>query len=288
MKRALNLGPIRIEHLTIEEALRQIDAALDGRRSLRVAFCNAHTASTAFLDAAFRKALSHMLVLNDGVALDLASKLTTGAAFPGNLNGTDFVPRLLETSKRSLRIYLLGAKPEVVERAAAELAARYPRHSVVGCHHGYFSPGEEAAVVAEVARHAPDVLLVGMGNPRQELFMDAHGEALNSTLVFGVGALLDFISGTVPRAPTWVRRARLEWLYRMCREPRRLTHRYTVGAFTFALAIMFFRLRGERRVEWLFRHTREARKLAYRYTVGALTFALAIAFFHLHNVIRNP
>lgn len=288
MKHALELGPICIEHLTVDEALYRIETALDGPESRRVAFCNAHAASTAFFDPAFRRALSQMLVFNDGVALDIASKLTTGMAFPDNLNGTDFVPRLLATSRRNLRIYLLGAKPDVVARAAAQLSSRYPGHRIVGYRHGYFAAAEEGAVVADIARSAPDVLLVAMGNPRQELFMDTHRDALNSRVVFGVGALFDFLSGAVPRAPGWVRAIRLEWLYRMCREPRRLIYRYTVGAFTFAIAVAFFRLHGSERVQWLSTTEREPHKLAQRYTFGALTFALAIVFFHLHNAIKSP
>ncbi|MBY6241985.1 WecB/TagA/CpsF family glycosyltransferase [Methylosinus sp. Sm6] len=288
MKRALNLGPIRIEHLTVEEALRRIEDALEGRGSRRVAFCNAHTASNAFFDPVFRHALAQMLVFNDGVALDIASRLVTGAAFPGNLNGTDLVPTFLATSKRPLRIYLLGARPDVVARAAARLAESYPWHEVVGYRDGYFSAAEEAAVVAEIASHAPDVLLVAMGNPRQELFMDAHRDELNSRLTFGVGALFDFVSGTVPRAPAWLRRARLEWLFRLWREPRRLVHRYTVGAFTFALAMACFRLQGVQQAQWPWGNLSEPRKLAYGYTFGAFTFALAIVFLHLHKVINSP
>jgi beta-1,4-glucosyltransferase len=288
MKRIFKLGPIRIEHLTVEEALRRIDSAFDGHEPRQVAFCNAHTASNAFFDMGFRRALSNMLVFNDGVALDIASKLTTGAAFPCNLNGTDFVPKFLVSSERGLRIYLLGARPDVVERVAAKFATFYPRHSVVGYRHGYFSPAEEAEVVADIAGHAPDVLLVAMGNPRQELFMDAHRDALNSKLVFGVGALFDFMSEAVPRAPEWVRRLRLEWLFRLSREPRRLARRYTVGAFAFALALICFQLQNVRSVQWLAEKMQEPRRLVYRYGVGAFTFALAIVFFQLHKAINSP
>lgn len=288
MKRIFKLGPIRIEHLTVDEALRHIESILDGQDHRQVAFCNAHTASNAFFDVGFRRALSNMLVFNDGVALDIASKLATGATFPGNLNGTDFVPKFLATSERGLRIYLLGAKPDVVERVAAKIETLYPRHRVVGFHHGYFSESEEAEIVAEIADHAPDVLLVAMGNPRQELFMDTHRKALNSKLVVGVGALFDFLSETVPRAPEWVRRARMEWLFRLSREPRRLARRYTLGAFAFALAMVYFQLQNAPGLQWLWRKMLEPRRIVYRYGVGAFTFALAIVFFHLHKAINSP
>jgi exopolysaccharide biosynthesis WecB/TagA/CpsF family protein len=238
------LGSIRIAHMTVDAAIENLEEALEFQRPRLVAFCNAHTVSQSLFDRSYRAALSDMLVLNDGVALDVAAKLLTARTFPANLNGTDFVPTFLAKTRKSLRIGLLGAKPDIVRRAAKTLAERYPRHQVVFSHDGYFSADEEQHIVAQIAATAPDVLLVAMGNPHQELFMSRNAHALNCNLVFGVGALLDFLSGNVLRAPLWMRRARLEWLFRLKNEPRRLIGRYTVGALTFAFAIVLFRMRA--------------------------------------------
>ncbi|MBL1258226.1 WecB/TagA/CpsF family glycosyltransferase [Methylocystis sp. Sn-Cys] len=244
MPNELILGPIRVEHLTVDAALKQLDEALEKDSPKRVAFCNAHCVSQALFDPTYRAALSRMLLFNDGVALDIASRLITGKPFPANLNGTDFIPAFLAKSKHSLRIALLGGKPGVAHRAAKSLAARYPRHQVVFVRNGYFSAEQEREIVALIAKEAPDVLLVAMGNPLQELFMHRNAQALNCKLVFGVGALLDFLSESMPRAPFWMRKARLEWLFRLKNEPRRLMARYTVGAVTFAWAVLVFRIKA--------------------------------------------
>jgi beta-1,4-glucosyltransferase len=246
MPKCLILGPIRLEHLTLREALERVEFELENGGSRLIAFCNAHSVAQAFRNSAYCKALSKMLVLNDGVAVDIASSLITGRSFPANLNGTDFVPAFLGSAKKPLRIYLLGAKPDVVKLAADRLATLFPKHRVVGFRDGYFSQAEEIAVVAEIAKAAPDLLLVAMGNPRQELFMNAHANSLNCSLTIGVGALFDFMSNAVPRAPGWIRRARLEWAFRLWNEPRRLAYRYTVEAFTFALAVFMLRMQYPR------------------------------------------
>jgi len=244
MSNSLILGPIRVERLTVDAALKMLDDALETKSPKRVAFCNAHSVSQALSDVTYRAALSRMLVFNDGVALDIVSRLITGKPFPANLNGTDFIPAFLARSRRPLRIGLLGGKPGVAHRAAKSLATRYPQHRIVFVRNGYFAAEQEQEIVASIANEAPDVLLVAMGNPLQELFMHRNAQALNCKLVFGVGALLDFLSETVPRAPFWMRKARLEWLFRLKNEPRRLMRRYTLGAVTFAWAVLVFRIKG--------------------------------------------
>jgi len=167
-------------------------------------------------------------VLNDGIGTDIASRVLYGAKFPDNLNGTAFVPYFLSELQRGLRIFLLGAKPGIAERTAAVLQDQFPHHRVVGVRDGY---GDiDAPALSKMIRSArADLLLVGLGNPTQELWLARHFEATGCTLGVAVGALFDFMAGQVPRAPHWIRSARLEWLYRLCVEPRRLASRYLLG-----------------------------------------------------------
>jgi len=168
-----------------------------------------------------------IIIANDGIALDLVAKALTGSRFVANLNGTDYTPHLLASSAHCKRVFLLGAKPGVAERAAAGFA-RLEGVTVVGCADGYGQMADEAALIQRINDSGAQVLLVALGNPRQEAWLLANRQALKVPLLVGVGALLDFMSGNVKRAPAWVQRLHLEWLYRLLGEPGRLLRRYTL------------------------------------------------------------
>ncbi|WP_073051857.1 WecB/TagA/CpsF family glycosyltransferase [Kaistia soli] len=236
------MGGVHIPYASREKVLQTIDRSFHDRSQIRVAFCNAHTMVSALRSQGYIDTLSHFLVLNDGVGLDLASSLFMGHGFEDNLNGTDLVPEILEKASAPVSIYMLGAKQHVVEEAGRQLAARFPRHRIVGMHHGYLKREDEAGVVAKINASGADLLLVAMGNPRQEQFIDRNAADLSPRVLIGVGALFDFISGTVPRAPQWMRMLRLEWLFRLMIEPRRLGWRYTGGLAIFLVEIMRLRV----------------------------------------------
>ncbi|RWO77685.1 MAG: glycosyltransferase [Mesorhizobium sp.] len=212
-----------------DDAVAHLTRLIAERRFTKVTFLNAHNANVAYTDPVVAEALDNFLILPDGVGVDLAAKLLYGASFPDNLNGTDFIPAFLQASARPLTVGLLGATRVNAEAASKKLAALALQHRFVVIHDGYFSPAEEPAIVDRIARLRPDVLLVAMGVPRQELWIARHIDARHCTLPIAVGALLDFLSGTVPRAPLWMRRLRLEWLFRLWIEPGRLWRRYVVG-----------------------------------------------------------
>ncbi|RWM34489.1 WecB/TagA/CpsF family glycosyltransferase [Mesorhizobium sp.] len=226
LKRILGISVLAIRW---DEAIALLSRLIAERRFTKVSFLNAHNANLAYSDPVFAEALDDFLVLPDGVGVDIAAKLLYGAPFPDNLNGTDFVPAFLQASTRPLTVALLGATRVNAEAASVKLSALAVQHKFVVVHDGYFSPAEEPAIVKRIARLRPDVLLVAMGVPRQELWIARHIDARHCTLPIAVGALLDFLSGTVPRAPLWMRRLRLEWLYRLWIEPGRLWRRYVVG-----------------------------------------------------------
>lgn len=243
----LKIDDLEIPYVSAQKALQTIDRTVQDNARLSLAFCNANTMLLALRDPGYARTLSQFLVLNDGVGVDLCSRLLNGFGFIENLNGTDFTPAILETSSVPLRIYLLGAKPDVVAEAARRLAARYPRHTVVGARDGYFAAGETEAVIEAINAARPHLLLVGMGNPRQEVFIAAHRSRLDVPVVAGVGAYLDFTAGVVARAPQWVRSARMEWMWRLWLEPRRLARRYTVDIAAFLISLLRRRIMLGRR-----------------------------------------
>lgn len=214
-------------------AINILDAHVRYGVPVKVAFANAHTLNSARTNRRYREVLSRFAVFNDGIGVDLASWLRFGERFPDNLNGTDFVPAYLDQAIRPLRVFMLGARPHVVQRAFEEARRRFPRHQWVGFRDGYFKFDQEAELTDKLRKERIDLLLVAMGNPLQELWIDRCAEATGATVCVGVGALFDFLSGEVSRAPRWVRSLRIEWAWRLLLEPGRLWRRYLVGNFTF-------------------------------------------------------
>jgi alpha-1,3-mannosyltransferase len=222
---------------TFPEAVDLLDARFHDGHPAMVVFANAHTLNMMRSNGRVRDALQKSIVFNDGIGIDLASRLLFGKWFPANLNGTDFVPDYLKATRNRYRIFLLGAKPGIAASAAKHLMSVAPHHRIVGSSHGYLTPRDADGIVGEIRRSQADVLLVAMGNPEQELWLMERLDQTGCQLGFGVGALFDFMAGAVPRAPGWMQTARLEWLYRMVHEPRRLWRRYLVGMPMFLLRV---------------------------------------------------
>lgn len=229
-----NLLGVTIRTRGREQAVSTIDQAFAEGQRLNVGFVNAHSLNIAIGSSPYRAALEQFLVLNDGLGINLASRLKYGKPFAANLNGTDFVPYFLTATVHRLRIFLVGTSDAAVSEAARTLSLRFPRHSFVGCRNGFFDgPNDIEETCQNIRASDADCVLVGMGNPLQELWIDEHGAKTGARLFIGVGALLDFQAGAVRRAPNWVRRWHCEWAYRLAQEPRRLARRYLVGNFVF-------------------------------------------------------
>jgi exopolysaccharide biosynthesis WecB/TagA/CpsF family protein len=233
---------VAVSDLSREEAIGRLLQAVQYRQPIKIAFCNAHTANLAWNDPILRTLLADFTVFADGVGVDIAARLLHGHSFAANLNGTDFVPALLVAETRPLRIALFGAKPSVADRAAAVLADVAPQHRITAVMHGYAREMETDTFLSEIRANPVDILLVAMGNPHQEQWIARNITGDHATLAFGVGALFDFLAGEVPRAPLWMRRMRLEWLYRLAQEPSRLFARYVLGNPLFLLRVALVKL----------------------------------------------
>lgn len=219
--------------------------AIEGTHQRVVNFLNANNANLACTDPAFRAILGRSIVLPDGIGVDIGAQLIDGARFPANLNGTDFVPALLRHIEKPLAIALVGASPDVIRRAAGKFQAMAPQHRIHAVADGYFDRERSNEVTAALAALAPDITLVAMGTPMQERWIDAHIHEGHGRLVFGVGALFDFMSGEVKRAPDVMRKLRLEWVYRLALEPGRLWRRYVLGNPVFLLRVLRYKFSGK-------------------------------------------
>ena len=242
-----NILGVEISVARRREAIEFLLARLASRLPTRVAFANANLLTELSARPGGARLLDGFLVLNDGIAVDLASLALHRSWFPDNLNGTDFVPALLAAAPQGTRVFLYGAKPEAVAKTAALIGERYGC-VVCGAVDGFTGAAAEA-VAGQVAAARPDILLVALGNPLQEEWIAAHAGSSAAPLAIGVGALFDFLAGAVPRAPMPMRTLRLEWLYRWAQEPGRLRRRYTIGMARFVrLVLRQARLRQGRRM----------------------------------------
>ncbi|APE42420.1 UDP-phosphate galactose phosphotransferase [Sulfitobacter alexandrii] len=212
---------------------RTIDHLLaPGRR--RVFFMNAHCCNVRRRDAAYAQAVARAdVLLPDGIGVELAAKMT-GQKLTANLNGTDLVPALLKKAARfGKSVYLFGGTPGTADAAAANLSHAIPGLRIAGTSNGFADAADAEAVIADINDSGADIVLVALGVPMQELWLDRYAHRLNAPLTLAVGALFDFLAGTVVRAPEVVRRARLEWVWRLAQEPRRLAKRYLAGNVSF-------------------------------------------------------
>jgi len=225
---------LRLLNLALEDAVAAIESAVLAGSKAHVAFVNADCVNIAASDETYRDRLAAMAwVFVDGIGMRIAGRLLNQPV-RDNVNGTDLFPRLCEALARHDRsLYLLGGRPGVAAAAADWARTRFPGLRIAGSRDGYFAADDSHAVVTEIQETRPDVLLVAMGVPVQEAWMARHATATGATVTLGVGGLFDYYSGRIPRAPLWMRRLGLEWMFRLLQEPGRLWRRYLVGNVVF-------------------------------------------------------
>ncbi len=199
-------------------------------RALTVAVCNVHSVMSARKDPALRTALDEADVATpDGVPLVWAIRWTADPA-QERVYGPELMVRSLAASGTTgWRHYLYGSTPETLAALEATITERAPDASIVGVESPPFrelTEAEEEAVASRIRQSGADVVWVGLGMPKQELWMHRMAPRLPGVAVLGVGAAFDFIAGTKRQAPAWMQRAGLEWLFRLAEEPRRLWRRY--------------------------------------------------------------
>jgi len=228
MKR-VRMGTICIDPLTFAGALDEIERLIEAGGGGAVFTPNVDHVVNADSNAAFRDAYaSASLSLADGQPLVWASRLL-GSPLPGKVSGSDLVPPLMERAgRRGWRVFLVGGAPGAARASAERFSGAYGVR-IVGVEDGRIdlvSGPADDELMQRIRRAEPHLVLVALGAPKQELWIAARRERLAPAVFLGVGAALDFAAGTLRRAPLWMQRAGLEWLFRLAQEPRRLARRY--------------------------------------------------------------
>lgn len=244
----ISLFGLNIEDATLTDTSASIihNAKLDMQR--KIYFVNAHCINIAATNAKYLCVLqdTEALLFADGVGMRLTSKL---AGFPlkDNVNGTDLFPLICsDAAVAGIKLALLGARPGIAQRCADNMKSQFPELEIVWIHDGYFSLRDEERIINSINRSGAQILFVAMGVPMQEFWIARNADKLCVPILLGVGALFDFYSGAMPRAPQRMRKLGLEWLFRLMMEPRRMFMRYIVGNPVFMVRVLWRRLRGQK------------------------------------------
>ena len=227
---------------TMDEALTILDDLSSGKKNHHVAFINAHCLNVAYRDVEYKKVLEQCsIIFSDGIGAKIGARML-GSRVEENVNGTDMFPLL---TRRAFRIYLFGGSPEVVKKAHANACAMSTKAEFVGYADGFFKEKSENEVIEEINTLKPDLILVAMGVPKQEMWINANLSKFPGCVAIGVGGLFDFVSERIPRAPYWMRKCNLEWCFRLYQEPVRLFKRYIIGNPLFIMRVFISKYRSK-------------------------------------------
>lgn len=222
MPEKIDIHGVRLDNVTMDEALDQVLEMLNGSTAQKIFTPNAEIIMQAQRDDGLKELLNKAdLLVADGAGVVLASKIL-GRRLKEKVSGVDLVKRILiNTDRRITSFYIFGGKPGVSEQASINILSEFPRANIVGFRNGYFSEEESPEIIRQINASKAEILLVGLGVPKQEKWISEHIHELKCKVVMGVGGTIDVLAGTASLAPEFMRKAGLEWLFRLIKEPHR-------------------------------------------------------------------
>ena len=225
----VNLLGIRIHSLSMQNILSICEEHISRKNPLLLGVVNVAKIVNIQKNPGLHTSLEQAdLVLADGMPIVWLSRML-GTPLPERIAGIDLMYRLLErASEKNYSVYFLGAKSEVVEKVVEIVKKSYPGLRVAGHRDGYFKQSEEREVAEDINNSSADILFVAISSPKKETFLGRWRSSLNVPICHGVGGSFDVLAGVTKRAPLWMQKSGLEWLYRLIQEPRRMWKRYLV------------------------------------------------------------
>lgn len=225
---------IRINPLRRVEFLALIESAIINNRRIVQFGVNSATINDIMRNDQLRETINNAdLVHIDGMSVVWALRWF-GYPIPERVATPDLAEDILAMAARDkLRLFLFGAKEEILQRCLHAIVTRYPDIEIAGVRNGYYSPDEEEEICQLINSVRPDILFLGMSSPKKELFFEHYRNSLQVSYILGVGGYFDIVAGQIKRAPLWMQNAGLEWAYRLWQEPGRLWKRYLFGIFQF-------------------------------------------------------
>ncbi len=222
---------IRIDNLNMNEALDKALLAIENKDSFKYLFTpNAEICMSALKNSQLMEALnSSFLNIPDGEGVVLASKILK-TPLKEKVAGCELVQNILN-SQKTFSLYLLGASQESVEKAVEEIQIKYPQVKICGYRNGFFSSSDYEDIFADLNLKNPDLIIIGLGAPKQELFIYENRDMFPKSLAIGAGGTIDIISGYAKRAPEFFCKYKLEWFYRLLRQPKRFIRMLNIPVF---------------------------------------------------------
>lgn len=229
----------QIDVLTNEETISLVEKYVINKEPLHLMGVNADKINSLKYNSKLNEIVNNCGIINaDGASVVLASKYLN-KPLPERVAGIDLMQNLVKLSaNKGYSVYLLGAKQEVVEKTSEVLKEKYPKLKIVGILNGYFKEKDWQTISNELKILKPDFCFVGITSPLKEYLIQYLQQDGNDCVFMGVGGSFDVISGNIPRAPLWMQKCNLEWLFRVIQEPKRLFKRYFVGNFIFIKSII--------------------------------------------------
>ena len=239
MNERIQILGITIDPLTMKETVDAVEQYVLKKHPLHLMGVNADKINQCHEDEKIKKIVNESEIINaDGASVVLASKFL-GAPVPERVAGIDLMQNLLELSnKKGYSVYFFGAKEEILQDMLKAFKQRYPDLDVVGYRNGYFSPEDEEKIQEDIKDKKPDFVFVGITSPKKEYIIQSFMDNGINAVFMGVGGSFDVLSGHIKRAPLWMQKLNLEWLFRVANEPKRLFKRYFVGNVTFIKRVL--------------------------------------------------
>jgi N-acetylglucosaminyldiphosphoundecaprenol N-acetyl-beta-D-mannosaminyltransferase len=234
MSERITMMGCEIDNLTMEQTLQKIDGFIQSGLPHQHVVVNVDKLVKASHDTELRRIINDCALINvDGMPVVWASRLL-GKPLKERVAGVDLFEALMQRSARTgWRVFLLGAREEVVSEVKRQYELKYPGLTVAGYRNGYWKPEEEAGVVEQIREAKADLLFVAISSPKKEHFLGQYQAHMKIPFAMGVGGTFDVAVGRVKRAPLWMQRNGLEWFYRFLQEPRRMFRRYFIEDMAF-------------------------------------------------------
>lgn len=240
----INILNTTIDVLTMKETIDLVEKYITTKTPLHLMGVNADKINEVNANELMSEIVNKCGVINaDGASVVLASKYLK-KPLPERVAGIDLMMNLVELAdQKSYKIFLLGAKEEVVKKTKEKLIQKYSKLNIVGIRNGYFKEADWEMVSEQIEKTNPDLVFVGITSPIKEYLIEYLQNKGHKEVFMGVGGSFDVISGNIPRAPLWMQKMNLEWLFRMLQEPKRLFKRYFVGNTKFINAVIHEKIR---------------------------------------------
>jgi N-acetylglucosaminyldiphosphoundecaprenol N-acetyl-beta-D-mannosaminyltransferase len=224
----------QMDNLTMEETVQRVEGFIASGRPHQHVVVNVDKLVKASRDAELRRIINDCALINvDGMPVVWAARLL-GKPLKERVAGVDLFEALMErAAQRGWRVFLLGAREEVVAGVKSTYEHKYRGLTIAGYRNGYWKPEQEAGVVAQIAAARADLLFVAISSPKKEQFLGQYQEQMKIPFAMGVGGTFDVAVGRVKRAPLWMQKSGLEWFYRFLQEPRRMFKRYFIDDMAF-------------------------------------------------------